>query len=91
MDYQDINNGSNGHVSLTSLDNSCPSSSQQDKLEAIVVIGFSLKLPEDAISPGAFWTMMEEKRCVMTEWPSNRINLDAFYHPESERRDTVDA
>lgn len=24
--------------------------------------------------------MLEDKRCVMTEWPRDRLNIDAFYH-----------
>lgn len=62
---------------------------RQDTLEAIAVIGFSLRMPQEAVTPQKFWTMLEEKRCTMTEWPRDRINLDAFYHPDPERRDTV--
>ena len=57
--------------------------------EPIAVIGFSLKFPQDATSPEAFWRMMTEKRCSMTEWPKERLNLDAFHHPDSSRPDTV--
>ena len=62
---------------------------EECELEAIAVIGFSLKFPQDAVSPASFWRMLEEKRCAMTEWPRNRINLDSFYHPDNDRRDTV--
>ena len=61
----------------------------QEALEPIAVIGFSLRMPQDAVTPQAFWTMLEEKRCAMTDWPRDRINLDAFYHPDHDRRDTV--
>jgi hypothetical protein len=64
---------------------------QQDLLEAIAVVGFSIKFPQDAVSPASFWSMLEERRCAMTTWPEDRINLDAFYHPDSDRRDTVRA
>lgn len=63
--------------------------SGQDKLEPVAVIGFSLKFPQDATSPDLFWRLLDEKRCAMTEWPSDRINLDAFYHPDNNRNDTA--
>lgn len=62
---------------------------EKARYEPIAVIGFSLKFPQDATSPEAFWKMMTEKRCSMTEWPKERLNLDAFYHPDSSRPDTV--
>ena len=64
---------------------------EPDQLEPIAIIGFSLKFPQDAVSPATFWAMMEEKRCAMTEWPKDRISLDAFYHPDTDRRSTVPA
>lgn len=62
---------------------------QGDLLEPIAVIGFSFKFPQGATSSAALWKMFEEKRCAMTEWPSDRINLDAFYHVDQNRCDTV--
>lgn len=61
----------------------------QPRLEPVAVIGFSLKFPQDATSPEAFWKILMEKRCSMTEWPKERLNLNAFYHPDSSRPDTV--
>jgi acyl transferase domain-containing protein len=62
---------------------------EQDQLEPLAVIGFSLKFPDDAISPDSFWKMMMEKRCASKEIPKDRMNIDALYHPDIERRDTV--
>lgn len=66
----------------------CPDDAQ-DALEAIAVIGFSFKYPQDADSPASFWSMLEEKRCAMTEWPKDRINLDAFHHRDEDRDEKV--
>lgn len=60
-----------------------------DRLEPIAVVGLSLRFPQEATSPNAFWDMMVEKRCAMTEWPKERLNLEAFYHPDTNRLDTV--
>lgn len=61
----------------------------QNTLAPIAIVGFSLKFPQEATSPGAFWDMLAEKRCAMTEWPKDRVNIDAFYHADSNRCDTV--
>lgn len=63
--------------------------SRNNKLEPVAVIGYSLKFPQDAVSADSFWKMLIEKRCAMTEFPKDRINLNAFYHPDADRSDTV--
>ena len=62
---------------------------EEDILKPIAIVGFSLKFPQEATSPEAFWEMLVERRCSMTEWPKERLNLDAFYHPDRDRPDTV--
>ena len=61
----------------------------QELLEPIAVIGFSLKFPQEATTAQSFWTMLQEKRCAMTEWPRDRLNLDAYHHLDKNRNDTV--
>lgn len=55
----------------------------------IAVIGFSLKYPQTADSPDGFWSMLQEKKCAMTKWPKDRINLEAFYHRDEEGSQNV--
>ena len=62
---------------------------QDEKLEPLAVIGFSLKLPQEGTTPEAFWKMLMNRKCAMTEWPRDRLNIDAFYHPDNSRPDTV--
>ncbi|KAI9842656.1 MAG: Type I Iterative PKS [Sclerophora amabilis] len=76
------------HESISDFQDDTP---EQDKLEPIAVVGFSLKFPQEATSPESFWGMLTEKRCTMTEWPKERINLDAFYHPDANRNDGLPA
>ncbi|EHA21280.1 hypothetical protein ASPNIDRAFT_118598 [Aspergillus niger ATCC 1015] len=49
----------------------------------------SLKFPEDATSPEAFWKMLVEGRCVSTEFPSNRMNIDAHHDAERGRLHSI--
>ncbi|KAL8971946.1 MAG: hypothetical protein Q9183_000809 [Haloplaca sp. 2 TL-2023] len=57
--------------------------------EPLAVVGLSFKFPEDATTPEAFFQMMMEKRCVMKEWPSDRVNVEAFYSPTNDSVDTI--
>jgi hypothetical protein len=57
--------------------------------QPLAVIGLSLRFPQDATSAEAFWKMLVEGRCAMTDYPKDRMNIDAFYHPDTSRTDTV--
>ena len=60
-----------------------------NETDAIAVIGFSLKFPQEATNAESFWNLLDEGRSAMTEFPKDRLNIDAFYHPDSSRRGTV--
>ena len=62
---------------------------EEDRLEPIAIIGLSLEFPQEATNPESFWKMLTDKRCAMTDWPKDRVNLDAFYHGDGNRCDTV--
>lgn len=57
--------------------------------DPIAVIGFDVRLPQDACSAQEFWTMLYEGRNANTHVPKERVNMDAFYHPNPNRTDTV--
>ncbi|KAE8858793.1 hypothetical protein PTNB73_08273 [Pyrenophora teres f. teres] len=61
----------------------------KDALEPIAIVGMSANLPQSATSPEAFWKLLEEGRSAMTEVPSDRFNIDAFYHPNGDRLNTL--
>ena len=61
----------------------------QDTVEPIAVVGFSLKFPQDATSPEAFWRMIVEKRCAMTDIPADRLTMESFHGTDKNRNDTV--
>ena len=58
-------------------------------MEDIAIIGFSLRFPQDAVSPESFWDMLMEGRSAVTEVPESRFNINAFYHPDPDRLGTV--
>ncbi len=61
----------------------------EDKMEPIAIIGFDARLPGNATSTQRFWQMLIEGGSTRTEVPRDRFNIDAFYHPDNERIDTV--
>ncbi|KAK8069347.1 hypothetical protein PG994_005963 [Apiospora phragmitis] len=61
----------------------------QNLTEPIAVVGLSLKFPQDATSPEAFWQMLLEKRCASTETPPDRFNVNAVHGTDANRTDTI--
>ncbi|CAI6243331.1 unnamed protein product [Periconia digitata] len=57
--------------------------------EPLAIVGLAFRLPGDADTPEAFWRIMEERRCVMSEMPEDRFNIDSFYNPDPLRNDTL--
>ncbi|KAL8894713.1 MAG: hypothetical protein Q9192_004102 [Flavoplaca navasiana] len=58
-------------------------------MEPIAVIGMAARLPEDEESGGDFWEMIKRGHTAASEIPKDRINMDAFYHPNADRSDTT--
>ena len=61
----------------------------QNYREPLAITGLAFELPEEATSVQNFWRILLEQRCVMTEFPEDRVNIDAFYSADSTRPDTV--
>lgn len=58
-------------------------------MEPIAVVGLALKFPGDADSEDGLWQVLMEKKCTMTEWPADRLNVDAFYSPSRKEKSSV--
>ncbi|KAK1908588.1 Highly reducing polyketide synthase alt5 [Pyrenophora teres f. teres] len=55
----------------------------------IAIIGIAFRGPGDARDPEAFYRMLVEGRSARTEIPKDRYNVDAFYHPDSDRLGSI--
>ena len=64
-------------------------SKPEKNLPTLAIVGLSLKFPQDAVSPESFWNMIAEGRCASTEFPPDRLNIDAHYNPDTSRLDTL--
>lgn len=54
----------------------------------LAVIGLSFEFPGEATSEEGFWQMIQEGRCASSDFPTDRLNIDAFYHPDGDRPST---
>ncbi|KAL8880976.1 MAG: hypothetical protein Q9198_001723 [Flavoplaca austrocitrina] len=58
-------------------------------MEPIAVISMAARLPEDEESGVDFWEMIKRGHTAASKIPKDRINMDAFYHPNADRSDTT--
>ena len=61
----------------------------KDQSMPIAIVGIGCRFPGDATSPDKFWDLLSEGRSARGEFPKDRFNLDAFYHPSAERKGAV--
>ena len=60
-----------------------------DSVIPIAIIGMSCRLPGGASNIEKFWELASEGRSAWSKIPENRFNVDAFYHPDSDRTNCV--
>ncbi|GKZ24851.1 putative Hybrid PKS-NRPS biosynthetic cluster [Aspergillus brasiliensis] len=54
------------------------------KEEPIAIVGSGCRLPGNATSPSKLWDLLRTPRELSKRVPSNRFNIDGFYHPDPE-------
>jgi hypothetical protein len=57
--------------------------------EPIAIVGLAFQFPGGVVTEDDFWDMMAEKKCLSTDFPADRINIDAFYSPDDKKKNTV--
>lgn len=62
---------------------------ESDLLEPIAVVGLALRFPQDARNVDGFWDMLMRGKCASTEFPPDRLNVDAFHRPGSTEYNSV--
>lgn len=58
-------------------------------MEPIAIIGYSFKLPHDAVDEQSLWKILQDGENVMTEWPESRIRLQGFLQSDAARHNRV--
>ena len=69
--------------------NSEDASMELDKIEPLAIIGLAAKFPQDAATTEKFWEFLLRARSAMSQFPKERSNAEAFYHPDQEHGGTV--
>ena len=86
-DYDSVNLREFPHETPASVANR--TSTIEDKLEPIAVVGLALKFPQDATDPTSFWRMMMDKNSARSGIPPERFNIDAFHSAEGNKNGMV--
>ena len=55
----------------------------------IAIVGMSCRLPGNITSPEELWRVCDEQRDVWQPIPVERLNREAYYHPDPNRNGTV--
>ena len=55
----------------------------------IAIVGMSCRFPGGASDVEKFWELVSEGRSAWSGVPEERFNVDAFYHPDGSRTNTV--
>jgi acyl transferase domain-containing protein len=64
---------------------------QEPEPEPIAIVGIAFEFPQEATTEESFWQMISNGRSAHTDFPKDRVNIDAFYHPDDGRNSTVRA
>ncbi|KAF9875052.1 hypothetical protein CkaCkLH20_07318 [Colletotrichum karsti] len=73
----------------SSTDNLSTSGQGTESVMPIAIVGIAGRFPGDAENPQKLWDMLSQGRSALSEVPSDRFNVDAFYHPHNERQGTI--
>jgi acyl transferase domain-containing protein len=55
----------------------------------LAIVGMSCRLPGDVSSLEDFWELLTNSRDGYREFPSDRFNWKAYYHPNQARKDAM--
>lgn len=58
-------------------------------LTPLAVVGMAFDFPQDTTSEESFWDLIVRGRTTSTEFPRERMNVNAFYHPDADRPSSV--
>lgn len=61
----------------------------KDGILPLAIVGLAFEFPRGATSEERFWQMLCNGECASAEFPSSRLNIDAFYHPDEDRPSSV--
>lgn len=79
----------NGNGEEENMERDPSGSADEGGLEPLAIIGLAFEFPQEATSEESFWQMICDGRSASMDFPKDRLNIDAFYHPDESRQNTV--
>ncbi|KAF2463868.1 ketoacyl-synt-domain-containing protein [Lindgomyces ingoldianus] len=58
-------------------------------MEAIAIVGFSFRFPQDADDVNGFWDIILNGKSTMTEVPKNRWDINGYYSHDQSKLDSL--
>jgi acyl transferase domain-containing protein len=55
---------------------------ERAKKEPVAIIGMACRFPGGAVSPAAYWNLLQEGKDAITDIPAERWDGDAYYHAD---------
>ncbi|KAM4056688.1 KR domain-containing protein [Hirsutella rhossiliensis] len=62
---------------------------RQDDYEPIAIVGLACRLPGDISSPSELWDFLAQEKSAQSDFPKNRLNIDSWYHPDTQRPGSI--
>lgn len=60
-----------------------------DKVMPIAVVGMACRFPGDGEDVESLFEMLKKGDNAWSEFPSDRVNIDGFYHPSGNREGSI--
>jgi len=60
-----------------------------DAIEPIAIVGMACRFPGGATTMEKLWSILHNKRCVVSDVPTQRFNVDGWYHPDPNHKGSV--
>jgi acyl transferase domain-containing protein len=62
---------------------------EQTGAQDIAVIGMACRFPQTAEDVESFWDTLIAGRSTSTDFPPDKLNIDAHYHPDADHGGSV--
>ncbi|KAF1829904.1 ketoacyl-synt-domain-containing protein [Decorospora gaudefroyi] len=60
-----------------------------DAIEPIAIVGAACRFPGGATTLEKLWNILYNKRCVVSDVPTQRFDVNGWYHPDPNRKGSV--
>jgi hypothetical protein len=88
MMSNEIPEATRAHVDMATA-SSHASTIESSSPEPLAIVGMAFQFPAGAVTEDSFWSMLVEKHCASSEFPADRMNIDAFHSTDRKKSGAV--